>query len=190
MVCRLFLAIWFLVATVASESFNFVVLSDIHYDPFYAVRSDSPRCRDHRFSDAFNISAEVRETGEIQENPPLGKHGCDTNALLLDTILQRINSIDNSSRPIDAVIITGDLLGHYIRLKHDEEAMKARAPQVRKIYNELFSVLLERFGNGSVPIITAVGNNDYLPELPQIAGHASHAWREVFPPDKGSAAES
>jgi 3',5'-cyclic AMP phosphodiesterase CpdA len=80
----------------------------------------------------------------------MGTYGCDTPALLMNTMLDHAQTIDT-----DVVLMSGDYAAHGISAYRGQ---KEHYELLKKTLTEVFSAVIQRFPDK--PLIPAIGNND------------------------------
>lgn len=120
-------------------------LTDVHLDLNYTVNSsivcDYPICchAEHGFPNSQSSQA-----------PEYGSSKCDTPIKLLDSALDYIKE---EMSDVDGVLITGDFSAH-----NEWEKTAETVVEIRKLVEEKIQETLD------VKMITAPGNNEYLPD--------------------------
>jgi len=132
-----------------TREFNFLHITDIHFDPEYYVGAPN-NCV------LINNGLGCCRKGDIPKEPykkahPLGDYNCDTPLLLINKTLEWIR--DNLSQEIDFIIYTGDSVGHH-------DFSQSFTKNVNTI-NLLFQVFHYYFP--TTPIFPVMGNHDTWP---------------------------
>jgi hypothetical protein len=133
---------------------QFLLISDIHFDPFY----------DGALFDQLDRQPVENWAGILEKSQPTGFNpiGTDTNYALLKS------SLDEACRRMpapDFILYPGDFLAHLWPIKYDSLAKQSHlaAPQpyrafISKSIRFLASEFHRRFPN--IPILTTLGNDD------------------------------
>jgi sphingomyelin phosphodiesterase acid-like 3 len=176
-------------ATLAqSQTGQFLLVSDIHFDPFYDA-SLFPQLSSQPVEAWPTIFANARPNG-------LNPIGTDTNYALLSS------SLDEMRRRIpdpDFILIAGDFLAHDWPHKYDGVAPVSHlmdAPEYRSFTAKVIRLIAQEFQRRypSSPILPALGNNDsycgdymVIPDGPFLKMFAS-AWGPLLGADQDGAA--
>jgi sphingomyelin phosphodiesterase acid-like 3 len=141
------------VVSVARNERTFLILSDIHFDPFTGT--------DQAGIEAL-IESPVEKWPEVFEShagPDLPRALSDTNFALLMSALSAAHS---SGMQHDYVLVTGDYLGHNFERKYWQFVPDGRGYQDFVIKTMVFVNRMIQKSFPAIPVIGALGNNDSL----------------------------
>lgn len=151
-------------AAPAAESFNFLALSDIHFDPFATCYSAEQRpCP----MIEKLISAPISQWRTIlaAEDTAKPEFLVDTNYVLLEKSLEKAHAAAMQSHP-DFVLVLGDFLGHDFRHHYRKYYQRYAANQSMQAYQKFVGKTFEFLNQeltAAFPgtnIFMVVGNND------------------------------
>jgi hypothetical protein len=131
---------------VSSSTGNILLLSDIHYDPYYGT---------------FQAACNRALCGPGA--PPLGTYGCDAPLLLVNQTIAAAKSLYPNP---DFIVFSGDIARHdMVDLPNGHEVMNTIIRDVGALL-DLYFPNVSRFGSPAVEshaIVFSIGNNDVLP---------------------------
>lgn len=153
-----------------STDFNFIALSDIHFDPFQGCHFKKT-CKNVSLLAKAPLTEwqALLSTNYQQRNAHL-LLGMDSNQYLLDKLLTQLNKTIKEKKP-QFIIITGDFIAHGIEKNYHEYFHTAKGYKnfIRKLFQYLQYQL--RSASNQTPLYFVMGNNDgYLGDYASNAG--------------------
>jgi hypothetical protein len=153
----------------AQNQFNFVQISDIHYDPIYSLKDANEYC--HEYNSFMLTSSKI--------NDYYGSPGssCDSPLSLLNETFKYLKEF---SRPVDVVFWTGDSSRHNRDSAHPKSLSDLKK-QVRFVTNMMKDTfrnkpVLPTIGNWDTRTVSASSSKDYL--------FLYNQWKDFWPLDK------
>jgi endopolyphosphatase len=149
------------VAYVCGQTGKFLVISDIHFDPYFDPEVGTKDfCRDNPPKDFIiplepskkgngNISLPLNVLSDDEKHHIYGKYGCDSPYPLLESVLQAMQSEEGTP---DFILVLGDTSAHYMDTWKD----------VVNAINNATETMASYFPG--VPVLPILGNNDAFPD--------------------------
>ncbi|KAF2078567.1 hypothetical protein CYY_000190 [Polysphondylium violaceum] len=146
------------IGCVFAQQFQFIHLSDVHYSSIINTvdYNSSTSCvppslfstleeSDHHHTD---LKAVLQEKGTLTTSGLYGRYGCDTNALLFQSLMTEM--VSNQPNP-DFILYTGDSVGHQLPISPWTESQVTFAKTIAASYPD-------------TQFIPSIGNNDVFPD--------------------------
>ena len=135
----------------ATDALKVGHISDLHleikYDPSLGKGPDNKG------------SCSMNEGFEADTNAPMGRYGCDSPMILLETMLQEFNESHGKQ---DVIIFTGDMASHYTAMDIDDlPSRKKETYSLLMATHSGITQLLTKYFPDTI-ILPMIGNNDNL----------------------------
>ena len=134
-----------------TQAYKVAILSDLHLQPYYDPYVD--------VSSYCQSKLPVKGIDEVKHShdyAPLGRIYCDPPAALIEAFLKNINQTETK---IDALILTGDFIGHSMPIEPEDPDQPELYQMLLDVHDQVNDLIAKHLPN--TLILPTMGNNDY-----------------------------
>ena len=147
------------IVSVAQNERTFLILTDIHFDPFTGTDQRGVEALASNPVEKWQRILESHAGRDLPSAPVAPTARSDTNYALLVSALEAARG---TGTPYDYVLVTGDYLGHDFEKKYRQFIPDSRGYQDFVIKTMVFVNRMIQQSFPAVPIVGALGNNDSI----------------------------